>query len=140
MMSVRAHSEHGDPTSVSPDGIDKASGQEAAATPIASLLDVGGWEVGLADHAVLAPNPVVQPAELGDLLSDVLFGEVIDISDLVPRMLSPPTETAASLALPVDPAAGPVPSLGEVLTLSSHTEALTILYDDDILASGSGIL
>lgn len=108
--------------------------------PLASLLDVGGWEVGLADHAMIAPNPAVQPAELGDLLSDALFGEVIDISDLVPRMLSPPAETAASLALPVDLAAGAVPSLGEVLTLPSHAEALTILYDDDILASSSGIL
>jgi hypothetical protein len=138
MMSGRAHSEHGGPASMSPD--DKASGQEAAAMPLTSLLDVGGWEVGLADHAVLAPNPVVQPAELGGLLSDVLFGEVIDISDLVPRMLSPSAETAASLALPVDPAAGAVPSLGEVLALSGHAEALTILYDDDILASVSGIL
>ena len=108
--------------------------------PLASMLDVGAWEVGFADYAALAPNPVVQPAELGDLLSDVLFGEVIDISDLIPRMLSPPAETAASLALPVDPAAGAVPPLGEVLALSGHAEALTILYDDDILASGSGIL
>ena len=72
---------------------------------------------------------------LGDLLSDALFGEVIDISDLVPRMLSQPTETAASLTLSIDPAAEAVPSLGEALTLPSHAEALTILYDDDILAS-----
>lgn len=107
--------------------------------PISPLLDIGAWEVGLADYAALAPN-AVQPAELGGLLADALFGEVIDISDLIPRMLSPPAEMAASLALPVDPAAEAVPSLGEVLALSSHAEALTILYDDDILASGSGIL
>jgi len=82
-----------------------------------------------------------QPAEagnefaLGDLLSDALFGEVIDISDLIPRVLSPSADAPQPSAAE---AAFSVPDAGDVL--AGHAAALTILYDDDILASGSGIL
>ena len=50
--------------------------------------------------ALAFPQPAVAGNEfaLGDLLSDALFGEVIDISDLIPRVLSPPAE-AGSLAV-----------------------------------------
>jgi len=86
-----------------------------------------------------------QPAEagneiaLGDLLSDALFGEVIDISDLIPRVLSPSPEAALQ---PTADAAGigfGGQDAGEVVVAASQV-ALTILYDDDILASDGTIL
>ena len=103
--------------------------------PLASLVDVGTWEVGLADYAVLAPNPVVTPDTLDGLLADALFGEVIDISDLIPRLLSPSAD-AATPAFPAGAAGTAELGLtdgGDALAVSSHADALTILYDDDIL-------
>ena len=89
------------------------------------------------------PHPVQtvpgSPAELADLLSDALFGEVIDISDLVPRMLSSPTETPAALSVPVDAATEAASSFDQVAAMSVHVETLTILYDDDMQISGSDI-
>jgi hypothetical protein len=77
---------------------------------------------------------------IGDLLSDALFGEVIDISDLIPRLQPGSGEAlvpgfAAASALP-EP--GSIEA-GDVLAVSGHA-ALTILYDDDILASDGTIL
>ena len=72
--------------------------------------------------------------EFGDILSDALFGEVIDISDLIPRVLSPSTETLAS-QLPVE-AELHMPDGVDVLGAFGHAaSALTILYDDGILTS-----
>lgn len=91
--------------------------------------------------ALAFPQPTVagsgQELELGDLLADALFGEVIDISDLIPRVLSPSAEALA----PQPTAAETVfsmPDAGDVL--ASHAAALTILYDDDILALDGTIL
>ena len=80
---------------------------------------------------------------LGDLLADALFGEVIDISDLIPRMLSP--SGAAETAAPgVDVLGMPQSSLGAgedvLVAVGHHGAALTILYDDDILVSDKTIL
>jgi hypothetical protein len=77
---------------------------------------------------------------LGNLLSDVLFGEVIDISDLIPR-LSPeaaaPGIGAMEMAAATDPG---VADGGDALAAPADTGVLTILYDDDLLASGGVVL
>jgi len=77
---------------------------------------------------------------LGDLLSDALFGEVIDISDLIPR-LSPVAEAPAIAAMETTAAAElGVADGSDLLAASGHAAALTILYDDDILALDNTIL
>ena len=91
--------------------------------------------------ALAFPHPAEAGNEfaLGDLLSDALFGEVIDISDLIPRVLSPPAEAGS---LPFADAIGTGfggQDAGEVAAAASQA-ALTILYDDDILASDGTIL
>jgi hypothetical protein len=92
--------------------------------------------------ALAFPQPAdVTRAEmaLDGLLSDALFGEVIDISDLIPRVLSSSAEAAAQ---PVTDAAGTGfggQDAGEVAFAANHAAGvLTILYDDDILASDVG--
>ena len=94
--------------------------------------------------ALALPLPADASSEiaLGDLLSDALFGEVIDISDLIPSVLSPSAEVA--VPQPVADVAGiglGVQDAGDVAVASSDaTGVLTILYDDDILASDQTIL
>jgi hypothetical protein len=76
---------------------------------------------------------------LGDILSDVLFGEVIDISDLIPRVLS--AEMSASQLLVVETCiAGEFGLQDGSDALASYAAPLTILYDDDILALDGTIL
>ncbi|KQU71854.1 hypothetical protein ASC75_24130 [Aminobacter sp. DSM 101952] len=43
--------------------------------------------------------PATDQAALGETLADALFGEVIEISDLIPHLLAPGVEAAAG---PVD--------------------------------------
>lgn len=138
MMIGRWHSGHGDPTSMSPDQTDKPSHEEVA-TPFAPLVDVGALEVEFADFAALVPNPDAHPAGISDL-SDVLFGEVIDISDLIPRLqpASGDAVTPGFAAADALPEPGFVDG-GDVLAATGHA-TLTILYDDDILASDGTIL
>jgi hypothetical protein len=90
---------------------------------------------------LILPQQTEAPAnelDLGDLLSDALFGEVIDISDLIPRLLSPSHETAAFVPPPVEAMTvqefGLSDSAG-TLAAQGHTAALTILYDEDVLAA-----
>lgn len=141
MMIGRAHSEQGDPTSMSPDRADERSDEETGAVSLASLVDVGAWEVGLADYAAPVPNPVIAPDLLDGLLSDALFGEVIDISDLIPRVMSPSAEALAPQQPAVEMAAAMEFGMQDGSdVLASHAAALTILYDDDILALDGTIL
>ncbi len=76
---------------------------------------------------------------LNEILDDALFGEVIDISELIPGVLSESgTHTAELASAPFEPA-------GVGLDLSPEpvgdlSVALSVLYDDDILASDNGIL
>jgi hypothetical protein len=87
------------------------------------------------------PQPEAGELALDGLLSDALFGEVIDISDLIPRVLSSWAEAATQ---PVTDAAGTGfggQDAGEVAVAANQVAGvLTILYDDDILASGGAIL
>ena len=88
-----------------------------------------------------------RPAEAGTdelalngLLSDALFGEVIDISDLIPMVLSPSADAASpqSAAGAVDIGFGGQEA-GDIAAAAGNG-ALTILYDEDILALGGTIL
>jgi hypothetical protein len=92
--------------------------------------------VAEADTLALPPAgaPSVGDIELGDLLSDALFGEVIDISDLIPQVLTP---TWASEIAPAEAAEVSLAVGGEIPAATDHTAGLTILYDDDILASST---
>ena len=89
--------------------------------------------------AFLQPAQAGDEIALGDLLSDALFGEVIDISDLIPRVLLSSAEVQ-----PVAEASGigfGGRDAGDFAAAVSHgAGALTILYDDDILALDGAIL
>lgn len=78
---------------------------------------------------------------LGDILTDALFGEVIDISDLIPRALSPSSEVFAAELPTVGTAAAMEFGMQEGSDVfASHSAALTILYVDGILALDATIL
>jgi hypothetical protein len=100
-------------------------------------------ELGTAE-LIIEPTPtaIVDGLVLGDLLSDALFGEVIDISDLIPRLSSEAeANVPAGLALEVTAASeAGVTGGADLLAASGHAAALTIFYDDDLLASASAIL
>ena len=70
-----------------------------------------------------------------DLLSEALFGEVIDISELIPRLLSPLQGTAAPPATEAMTAQEFGLPDGADITAAHAATALTILYDEDILAT-----
>ena len=81
-----------------------------------------------------------------DFLSETLFGEVIDISELIPRLLSPSAEagdqpvTDAQLVADATGAGFGRQDAGDVAAAASHAAGvLTILDDDDILASDQTI-
>jgi hypothetical protein len=93
--------------------------------------------------ALALPQPTGPGNELalGDLLSDALFGEVIDISDLIPRMLSPSAETGELGPLTDTTGTGfGGQGAGDDAGASGQASMLTILYDDNILAWDSPIL
>lgn len=77
---------------------------------------------------------------LAGLIEDALFGEVIDISELIPRVLSPSAGAAPGVAGAEQAAAEFGTSDGSDAVVVDGHPALTILYDDDILALDSGIL
>ena len=79
---------------------------------------------------------------LGGLLSDALFGEVIDISDLIPRVLSSSADAVTSGVSAVNVVEPMQSGLndGDVLAAPGEATVLTILYDDDMLALGGTIL
>jgi hypothetical protein len=80
-------------------------------------------------------------AALDGLLSDALFGEVIDVSELIPRVLETPAPVAVPSASEVMVPDIGVPDVGEgVDTAGGTSVALSILYDDDVLASDGGML
>jgi hypothetical protein len=86
------------------------------------------------DLSLVPPQrPVVEPTE--DLLADSLFGDVIDISDLIPRLSSPSAEVCSPEILLAETAGTAELMLadgGDALAMG-HAAALTILYDDAIL-------
>ncbi len=70
-----------------------------------------------------------------DLLSEALFGEVIDISELIPRLLSPLQDKAALPATEAMTAQEVGLTDGADITAAHAATALTILYDEEILAT-----
>ena len=91
--------------------------------------------------ALVLPQPAqtiaAEELALGDLLSDALFGDVIDISDLIPR-IAPASVEAVAPELPLVQIAG----TDDVAISSGELAApavipLTIIYDEDLLAGSS---
>ena len=98
--------------------------------------------IGPGAAALALPQPAgADKAVLDDLLSDALFGEVIDISELIPRVLSSSAD-ASTLGTSAADTAGPTqPDLadGGGILVAGEATMLTILYDDGILASDGTI-
>jgi hypothetical protein len=71
-----------------------------------------------------------------DVLSDLLFGDVIDISELIPQFLAPSGETAGLDS--TGPTAAPIIAAtdSDDVLAEAGLATLTILYDDDIMAPG----
>jgi hypothetical protein len=106
------------------------------------------------DHSELSPElvpafargsslPQLEQAAVvlsDDLLSDMLFGDVIDISELIPQLLTPSGETAGLNS--TGPTAPPIIAStdSDDVLAGPGLATLTILYDDDILAPGGSIL
>lgn len=116
-----------------------ATNEGASATALASAVDVGSWNSEPEfDLPTLAPSPVpaADQTALGEILADSLFGEVIELSDLIPHLLAPGTETAdvpamVTMAETVPPDAG---ADGLVVTAP-----FAILFEEDG-SSGQGTL
>jgi hypothetical protein len=93
-------------------------------------------------RSLALPQPVAGTCEvaLGDILADALFGEVIDISDLIPRVLSSSADAAtpgiANVAEPTQPGLN---DGSDILAAPNEATVLTILYDDGILTSDGSI-
>lgn len=76
-----------------------AMDEGAGASLLAPVFDIDSW---LASPALVAlpmlvpsPMPAVDHSALGEIVADSLFGEVIDISDLIPKLLDQSTETSS---------------------------------------------
>lgn len=124
-------------TSDNPDATDEGAG----VLPFAPVVDMGSWyaEADLADLPMLAPSPMpaIDQAALGDILAESLFGEVIEISDLIPQLLDPGTEGASAPVEPASVAAEPVAAeTGDAFAASLP---FSILFEEDG-SSGHGTL
>ena len=89
------------------------------------------------------PQPEAGEVAFGDLLSDALFGEVIDISDLIPQVLSSSADAAAPGTSAAGTAGPTQPGLthsGDIPAAAGEAAVLTILYDDGLLASDGTIV
>jgi hypothetical protein len=112
------------------------NGEPGVSDPSPELVPV--IEPGVAAMALPPPAGAGEVAFDG-LLSDALFGEVIDISDLIPNMLAPPADIAKP-GVPATESVGMMElSSVDGLAVAGHAAALTILYDDGILASDGTI-
>jgi hypothetical protein len=98
-------------------------------------------EPGALALAFRQPAQAGDETALGDLLSDALFGEVIDISDLISRVLLFPAEVALHPDADTSGTGFGGQDAGDFAAAASDGAAvLTILYDDDILTSGGSVL
>jgi hypothetical protein len=79
----------------------------------------------LGDHLNLALVPVADTAPvLGDILDDAIFGEELDISDLIPALLSADPGSTVSQVADIDVAS----------PMSGHFKAaaqLNVLFEED---------
>ena len=108
-----------------------------ASPELVPVVEAGALALALPQTAGVAAAGEIA---LDGLLSDALFGEVIDISDLIPRLL-PTDDMVTPQVAPAD--AGALAFIlpdGDGLAASHAAAALTIFYDDDILGSDSVIL
>jgi hypothetical protein len=89
-------------------------------------------------HGIEQQRPEAREAFVA--AEDILFGEVIDISDLIARLapeLAAPGIEAMEMSANVDPG---VAEVHAAMAVHEHPGVLTFLYDDEILASGGGVL
>lgn len=119
-----------------------AMDEGAGILPLAPVVDMGSWyaEADLGVQPTLAPSPVpvIDHAALGEILADSLFGEVIEISDLIPQLLDVGTELASAPAeFAVVTAEQPTADVGgDIFAVSVP---FTILFEEDG-SSGHGTL
>lgn len=115
-----------------PDTTDEGAGAAALAL---DAMGIDEWqaEPDFPDLPMLAPSPVpaTDQAALGDILADALFGEVIEISDLIPHLLAPGADVAVGQA-PLDVAA--VEMAGDAVVAMVP---FTILFEEE---AGHGTL
>lgn len=114
-----------------PDTTDEGAGAAALALDVVGISE---WrEPDFPDLPTLAPSPIpaTGQAALGDILADALFGEVIEISDLIPHLLAPAADVAAGQA-PLDVAA--VEMAGDAVVAMVP---FTILFEEE---AGHGTL
>jgi len=106
---------------------DTADSEMSAALDLLAPPDWDAETSSLLDNApTLAPSPVpaTDQAALGDILADALFGEVIEISDLIPHLLAPGVEAAPG---PVDVVVG-AEMAGDAM---AAMVPFTILFEED---------
>lgn len=114
----------------------------ASGAPLAPVVDFGAWqaepEIPVLPVLAPAPVPAIDQAALGEILSDSLFGDVIELSDLIPHLLTPVAEPAAAVGAVSDVAATTVAEAGDS---GAGMVALpfNILFEEDG-SSGHGTL
>jgi hypothetical protein len=121
----------------------QVQGTGALAPDLAPVVEPELVPVFIPGKTVGLPKPL-QAAALAlpdDLLSDALFGEVIDISDVIPRVMSPSADASTRGISTTSAAERMQPGLndcGDILAAPGEVTGLT--YDDGILASDGTIL
>ncbi|PWK76758.1 hypothetical protein [Aminobacter sp. AP02] len=114
-----------------------ASNEGAGALALAPAVNMSSWSSEPEfDLPMLAPGPVpmADQAALGEILADALFGEVIELSDLIPQLLAPDTETAYG-----DVTMAEVTSHDSGADVLAAMAPLAILFEEDG-SSGQGTL
>jgi len=116
-----------------PEATDEGAGAAALALDVVGIAD---WqaEPDFPELPMLAPSPVpaTDHAAIGEILADALFGEVIEISDLIPHLLAPAADLAGSA--PVDVVVAEMAGDTAVAMVP-----FTILFEEDG-SSGHGTL
>lgn len=102
---------------------------------VAVGADAGELDLSNLSSLLLAPLPVplAEPVALGDILADAVFGDEVDISDLLPGILD---GDSGLVAVAVADGAGmdPAGTSGDLIDLGglfATTSPLAALFDDD---------
>ena len=117
-----------------------AMNEGAGALSLAPADDVAAWSSEPEfDLPTLAPSPVplADAVVLSEILADALFGEVIELSDMMPQLLAPGAETAADAPIMV--------SMTEATAHDTGVDALMItapfaIFFEEDGSSGHGTL
>lgn len=117
-----------------------AEDREASVLPLVPVIDSGALQVEqlFENLPVLAPAPLplIEQVALGEILSDALFGDIIEMSDLIPHLFDHGPEQLSPFGVVET---GLLPMADTFADSSATVMPFSIFFEEDD-TSGHGLL